>query len=276
MSRTITALFDTRQDAEDGKARLKLANCDVSNVHIHDQSSLNATASEDTGMWSAARNATVPHDDRHAYEEGVRRGGFLLTADVDDDQVEGAIRALEDIRSVDFDQRQDEWRKSGWTGVAGTGAAAGAAASVPTSRGSTEGVVDEQRIPIAEEHLVVGKREVERGGARVRSYVRETPVHEQVQLHEEHVEVERRPVGEALSRDALRDGDAFKDRDITVTATGEEAVVAKEAVVTEEVVLRKTVEDHVERIDDTVRRTEVDIDGEDRLNDDRRDRPDRV
>jgi stress response protein YsnF len=64
-------------------------------------------------------------------------------------------------------------------------------------------VVQEEHIPLVEEELRVGKREVNRGGARVRSYVREVPVHEQVSLREEHVDVERRPVsGERSSRPA--------------------------------------------------------------------------
>jgi hypothetical protein len=45
-----------------------------------------------------------------------------------------------------------------------------------------------------------------------------------------------------------------------MTETAEEAVVAKEARVKEELVVRKTAEEHVENIDDTVRRTEVDVD----------------
>jgi stress response protein YsnF len=50
----------------------------------------------------------------------------------------------------------------------------------------------EERIPLAEEQLVVGKREASRG--RVRSYVVETPVEEEVTLHQEHMDIERRPV----------------------------------------------------------------------------------
>ena len=49
-------------------------------------------------------------------------------------------------------------------------------------------------IPIVEEQLSVGKREVERGGVRVRSYVVETPVEETVRLRDETVNVERRRV----------------------------------------------------------------------------------
>jgi uncharacterized protein (TIGR02271 family) len=119
--------------------------------------------------------------------------------------------------------------------------------------------VQEEHIPIVEEQLRVGKREVNRGGARVRSYVREVPVHEQVSLREEHVSVERRPVSDTMSAGSLG-SDAFQERNIEMTETSEEAVVAKEAQVREELVVRKTAEEHVEKIDDTVRRTEVDVD----------------
>jgi stress response protein YsnF len=119
----------------------------------------------------------------------------------------------------------------------------------PASRfGTTERstTVAEEHIPIVEEQLRVGKREVNRGGARVRSYVREVPVHEQVSLREEHVSVERRPVNETLRAGELNGGDAFQERNIEMTETAEEAVVAKEARVKEELVVRKTAEEHVE------------------------------
>jgi uncharacterized protein (TIGR02271 family) len=117
--------------------------------------------------------------------------------------------------------------------------------------------VEEQHIPLVEEELRVGKREVSRGGARVRSYVTETPVHEQVRLRNEHIDIERRAVDQPLS---AADADAFRERSIEVTATGEEAVVAKNTRVVEEVVVSKTADERIEDVADTVRRTEVDID----------------
>ena len=109
-------------------------------------------------------------------------------------------------------------------------------------------------IPIVEEELVVGKREVDRGNVRVRSFVREVPVSGQVQLHEENVHVERRPVDRPLS-----DADTFRDRTIEMTEVNEEAVVGKTARVREEVVIRKDVGDRTETVSDTVRKTEVEI-----------------
>ena len=262
MTRTITALFDQRADAEAAENRLKAANVDAGHISIHDKTSpgFHATGRSttgDPGMWASIKNAFVPDEDRHTYEEGVRRGGFLLTADVNDDNVDAAVKVLEESDSINVDDRSQEWRSSGWdhapVAATASGTTAGALFGSDRTSGNAEG---EQSIPIVEESLVVGKRDVDRGGARVRSYVTETPVHEQVRLRDEKINVQRRAVDRPLT-DA---DDAFRERTIDVTATGEEAVVGKTARVVEEVVVSKTSGERVEDINDTVRRTEVEID----------------
>jgi uncharacterized protein (TIGR02271 family) len=275
MSNTITAMFDSRADAEAAKDRLKAANVDADNVHVHDKSSAGYkeagySTHQDRGMWDSIKNAFLPDEDRHTYEEGVRRGGAVLTADVDDDHVDEAVRVLEGAGSIDIDDRAGQWRSSGWEHPAGSSASLGAVGAGDTTRTPTTGTGttatgatgagltgSEEVIPVVEEQLVVGKRDVSRGGVHVRSYVTETPVHEQIRLRNERVNVERRPVDQPLS---TADADAFRERTIDMTATGEEAVVGKTARVVEEVVVSKTAEEHVEDVNDTVRRTDVDID----------------
>jgi|GEM_PF-113991 len=115
----------------------------------------------------------------------------------------------------------------------------------------------EEVIPLSEESLQVGKREVDRGTTRIRRYVVERPVEEQIRLRDERVSVFRRP---ATSGAAVA-ADAFTDREITVTETDEEAVVGKTARVTEEVVVQKGVEERVETVRDTLRHDEVEIEG---------------
>jgi uncharacterized protein (TIGR02271 family) len=116
-------------------------------------------------------------------------------------------------------------------------------------------------IPVAEEELHVGKREVNRGRVRLHSRVIERPVQEQVTLREERVDVERRPVSGTTQAGALG-GDPFQERTIEVEERGEEAVVSKEARVVEEVVVRKEADQRTETISDTVRKTEVDVEDE--------------
>jgi uncharacterized protein (TIGR02271 family) len=276
MSRTITAMFDTRADAEAGAARLRAAGIDASHIHVHDQSthktSGNYSTHQDQGTWASIKNAFLPDEDRHTYEEGMRRGGAVLTADVGDHHADEAVRALEEANSVDVDERAQSWRNEGWSYAgAGTGTGTGLGTGTGTATGlfagrddndlTTRGTHDhdgtEEVIPVVEEQLVVGKREVASGGARIRSYVTEVPVHEQVRLREERVNVSRRTVDQPLS---AADGDAFRERTIDMTATSEEAVIGKNARVVEEVVVSKTTGERTEEVSDTVRRTEVEVD----------------
>jgi uncharacterized protein (TIGR02271 family) len=111
-------------------------------------------------------------------------------------------------------------------------------------------------IPVVQEQLKVGKREVSRGGVRVYSRVVETPVNESVGLREEHVNVERRPVNEPISG---ADATAFKEQSIEMRETAEEAVVEKSARVVEEVMINKEVTQREQQIHDTVRHTEVEV-----------------
>jgi len=282
MSSTITALFDSRTDAEAAKARLQNANVDAEHVHIHDKSSSGYreqgySTHEDRGIWDSIKNAFLPDEDRHTYEEGLRRGGVLLTADVDDDRVDEAVRVLDDAGSIDIDERANQWRSSGWdyasTGAAGGAAlggfgagAASATARIDQTAERAIGSEQEEVIPVVEEQLVVGKRDVSRGGVRVRSYVTEVPVHEQVRLRDEQINVERRAVDQPLS---AADTDAFRERTIDMTATGEEAVIGKNARVVEELVVSKTAQEHVEDVNDTVRRTDVEVERDDDLDEGR-------
>jgi uncharacterized protein (TIGR02271 family) len=279
MSRTITAMFDTRSEAEQARSRLSSSGIEADRVRIIDQESSGASGSSgggspgQEGFFASLKDLFMPDEDRHAYGEGIRRGGYMLVAEVDESDADRACQLLDEGGSVDFEQRQSEWRNQGWAGYQSDrqAGAFGAFSGGQESRAdstmasgnhlgtSTDRNIEEEHIPIVNEELRVGKREVERGGARVRSYVRETPVHEQVNLREEHVEIERRPVSGEYRQGAMG-GDVFQEREIEMTEHAEEAVVSKEARVQEELVVRKTAEEHIEQIDDTVRHTEVDVD----------------
>ncbi len=138
-----------------------------------------------------------------------------------------------------------------------TGDVAAARVEGATARAATPATGD--TIQVVEERLRVGKREIAKGAVRIRSYVVERPVEEQVRLHDESVQVERRPVDRAL---APGENPQFQDRVIEARAVGEEAVVSKTARVVEEIGLHKEATDRVETVRDTVRRTEVDVEGD--------------
>jgi uncharacterized protein (TIGR02271 family) len=211
------------------------------------------------GLAGALIDAGVDENDAHAYAEGIRRGGALVTVRASDAEVDRIVDILDDEGTVNFDERETTWRSEGWTGTTATGTSAVAATGLTGSASSTSGRADEV-IPVAEEELHVGKREVNRGRVRLHSRVIERPVQEQVTLREERVDVERRPVSGTTQAGAL--GDPFQERTIEVEERGEEAVVSKEARVVEEVVVRKEADQRTETISDTVRKTEVDVEDE--------------
>lgn len=246
LMRALTALFDNQQDAEDTRQELikaGLAEHDIQITRADETSSAAAGEPADKGFMQKIKDFFLPEEDQHAYSEGIRRGGVLLTAWARKGDEDRALQILEASRAVDFDERQQQWRQEGWPGA-------------PTA--AVQSSTEEGAIPVAEERLRVGKREVERGSVRVRSYVTEEPVREQVSLREEHVYVERRPVNERVPGEAA--DSLFEERTFEATERAEEAVVVKDTVVTEEVQLRKDVDERTEEVEDTVRKTHVDVD----------------
>jgi uncharacterized protein (TIGR02271 family) len=250
--RTITAMFDSADAARRARDRLVELGLPSDDVQVIYQGENGARGDADgKGFWESIKDFfTGDDDDRAAYEEGIRRGGHLLTARVDEQYADEVIVLLENSDAVDLDRRAQEWRAEGWTGAATAQPVAEQPA--PTSRAGSE-----EAIPVVRERLRVGKREVNRGGVRVHSYVVEEPVEEQVNLREERVDVERRPVGQRVRAGAA--DDLLKDRTIEMTESAEEAIVSKDAEVTEEVVVRKFEGERTEGVSDTVRRTEVDV-----------------
>ncbi len=121
-------------------------------------------------------------------------------------------------------------------------------------------MVDEEVVPVVEERVAIGKRVSDRGRVvNVHTDVVTDKVSEDVHLRKENVTVQKRPVDDR--RVSTKDANAMLDgKSVSMTERNEEAVVAKDAVVTDEVVVKKTAGDKVEHIDETVRRTKVEVD----------------
>lgn len=283
MQHTLVAVFDNRSDAQNAMTELLSSGFSPSDVNV------SSAAAGDTGAPAAGRDegmgASIKHffgnlfgadndDQTTRYADAVSGGRHVLTVTTaSEPAVERAADVIERFGPVDLDERHD-----GQTGAAGlgagtaggtgtystqmdlqTGAPAGGAASTSATgvQGATTGQPDRDvAIPVVQEDLKVGKRQVARGGVRVVSRIVETPVDQSISLREEHVNVERRPVDQPLSPS---DAAAFKEQSIELRETAEEAVVQKSARVVEEVVVGKEVSQHEQQIHDTLRHTEVNV-----------------
>jgi len=206
----------------------------------------------------------IPEEQAHYYAEGVRRGGVLVTARTNDADTDRAHDIMDRYNPVNIEERAAAWRQEGWKGydvkakpytaAQVTQERARYAAPLPNKNIEAGG---EARFPVVEEKLAVGKRQVKGGEVRVRKFITETPVEENINLRQEHVSVERRAVDRPAGAEMLND---LHDETLEVTETREEAVVQKQARVVEEVVVRKDVENQNKKVRDTVRRTDVEVD----------------
>jgi uncharacterized protein (TIGR02271 family) len=192
--------------------------------------------------------AGAEYEQHHAvYNQAIESGNTVLVVSVEKTEAARVMMLLADQMPVQLD--------------AADGASAGAGASIERTqqRDITGAGRTEERIPLAEEQLEIGKRKVA-GATTVRRYVVEQPVERQVNLHDERVEVERRRViGEQPAT-----GTAFQERTVEVQTSHEEPVVSKTARVGEEVIVKKTGTDRTETVRDTVRKEQADVQNEPR------------
>lgn len=226
------------------------------------------------GLISGLTRLGVPEHDANFYAEGVRRGGTLVSVNATNEQANQAVAVMKRHGAVEIDKRAAQWRQDGWTGFdenathAAFDAYSRGSLGPSASRPDSDVTAEHERIPaqdvrqgqvampVVEEKLEIGKREVERGGVRVQSRVTETPVEENVQLREEHVHVERRPVDYTFHGS---ESEAFQESIVEIKEAYEEMIVKKKARVVEEVIVGKDVEQRTETVHETLRRTDVEV-----------------
>jgi len=278
MDNTVVGVYDSYSQAQSAMNELIASGFARKDVQLNPEEETASTSTgshvrtegDSGGIGGFFRSLFGMDDDavhRDTYSEAVRRGSTVLTVDADnDEQRDRAIDIMNRYDPVDIDERSTHWRSQGWSGYDAsaprltddeiTQERSRYATSSTANLRDTTRTEGEKTIPVIQEELQVGKRAVQRGGVRVFQRVRETPVNESVQLREEHVHVERRPVDQPASAADLA---AFKEGSIELRETSEEAVVAKTARVVEEVTIGKEVTQRTEQINDTVRRTDVEV-----------------
>jgi uncharacterized protein (TIGR02271 family) len=242
MSKNVLALYDDRADAQKALSELVSDGFRRDSISLVDNDSANeyskklnisdktTTGGATDGITAALVKTGVSTENADNYTEGIRRGGTLVVVNTADEQAPHAQEILNRYHPMNINSRANSQNIDANSG--------------------------EIVLPVVEEELQVGKREVESGGVRVTKQITEKPVEAQVNLREEHVTIDRRPVDRPIS---TVDADAFKDQTFELTETAEQAVVQKTARVVEEVRVGKESSEHTETVRDTVRRSDVNV-----------------
>jgi uncharacterized protein (TIGR02271 family) len=149
------------------------------------------------------------------------------------------------------------------TGTAGTSSAGYADTDV--ERGGpgrdTSGPNTDDAMTRSEEELTVGKTERETGRVRLKKYIVEDQVTQTVPVRREEVRIEREPITDANIGDATS-GPDLSEEEHEVTLHAEEPVAQKRVVPKERVRLDKDVEVSEETVSDTLRKEQIDVEGD--------------
>ena len=277
---TIVAVYDTAAHAEAAVRDLLAANVPQSAISQHaDTTDLSAGTTaqpaREQGFWSSLFGGEPDHD-TSVYDQSMRSGSTVVTVKVPEVHVASVMQILEAHSPIDIDERAASYSSSQTTTtttaplgsamaaesgmMAKTQSAAATTTAGMTGRATaadTAGrmTADDDTLQLSEERLSVGKRLVNRGGTRIRRFVVETPVEQQVTLHDEKVVLERHAVTDARPVSTAD----FSEKTIEMTESAEEAVVSKQAFVKEEISLRKQATERVETVRDTVRSEDIDV-----------------
>ena len=253
---TVIGIFKEGIDAQAAVQKLESTHhigrdkVDIANPSSVNSRQVGGTTNKDNDGISGFFGSIFGQNDDATKHTQAARKGWVVTVHADSRQeAERAAEVLDSCGAVDVDEHattQTNMQASMDRPPQGT---------AQTRTGVTGD--SNQSIPIMEERLNVGKREVERGGVRMRSRIVERPVEEHLRLREEHVDVERHKVNRPATE---RDFQNFKEGEINITERAEVPVVNKEARVVEEVNIRKHTEQRDETVRGTVRKTDVDID----------------
>jgi uncharacterized protein (TIGR02271 family) len=229
MAKTVIGLFDDRREAQQVVQALEDDGFRREDIRT-------VTSQEEASVGTLTARG-IPETEAQYYAKGLRQGGALVLVEAADDRADQAVAIMESSPAGDLEGRT-----------------ATDAALEREPAGTREVETGDVNIPVIEEELQVGTRQVRRGGVRLYTHVTEQPVEETVRLREEHVTVERHPVDRPATTADLT---AFQEGTIEVTETAEEAVISKQTRVVEEVVVNTEATERTETVRDIVRRTEV-------------------
>ena len=253
MSYTVVGLFRNEVEAQNAKNQLETADFKIENIdysayksqgdyieHNYQYKEEEETTSFWDWLFGSDDDDNVDRVTKERYSRLGSRSNVLVVYAENKLEAEKAREIMDSAGSIDtdeYDRNLSEYNR----------------------RYANTEVANEdfdKNIEVIREEMKVGKREVEKGGVRVKSRIVEKPVEESVRLRKERVYVKRNKVNRPAEN---IDWDGFREGVIELHETDQEAVVSKDARVVEEISVGKDVDTETKTIKDTVRETEVDI-----------------
>lgn len=118
MASTILGLFDTPAQAERARSEIMALNIPSIDVQVYDKAGFQLTGGTDTSargfFQSLSQTLGFGPSNQAMYQEGVRRGGTVVSIRTDDTQIDVIADTLNRCGAVDIDTRAAEWQAGGW------------------------------------------------------------------------------------------------------------------------------------------------------------------
>ena len=91
---TIVGLFETRANARRAKGALIRAHIASPNIVLYDRSAADSSRESGQSFWESLKDSSGFAEDRSFYEEGMRRGGTVISVRVNEEQMDQAAEIL--------------------------------------------------------------------------------------------------------------------------------------------------------------------------------------
>jgi hypothetical protein len=116
-TRTTTAYFETREAADAAVHDLVARGIAREQISIAGAEGEARAASDDRSFWDELKDFFLPAEDRHAYAEGLRRGGAVVSVRAEAMDYESVLDVLDRDDAVDLDKQQASWRRKDGQGI---------------------------------------------------------------------------------------------------------------------------------------------------------------
>jgi hypothetical protein len=112
---TIVGLFESRAKARQAKGALIRAHIASPNISLYDRSEAGSFRESEQSLWESLKDSLGFAEDRRFYEEGMRRGGTVLSARINDEQMNPAAEILSTQGAIELNTEGAESRTTGGT-----------------------------------------------------------------------------------------------------------------------------------------------------------------